>query len=332
MLRRVRELTAAGLRLFDDGTLAFGDAGPESDLHLVVGDSGTGKTTLCHALRLACYGTTPWVSAANVSLPRHEATDGAASATVAATVETGDARHRVGRTLTEETADGQGDATVGAPRVERWADGDWTAVGDSAAAAEELAPPETEGILVNDPGLQRVAQPTGWAPVAQGLLTAAAAGRSATGDGTVTPADLWDGFRQRVEAYVDIVGPAPRYEVALEEEPFGIELSPGEDSDAPVRGMPTGESIQLGLAMTLAAGDCARLPQWFDAPFGRLDGDARARAIEGFETAAGRRQIVLFPHQGSLAAHPDLPRRARTAHRLELVEEFRAVVSPLERE
>jgi len=330
MGRRIRRLTVGGLRLFEDDTIAFGNGGSGSDLHLVVGDSGTGKTTLCHALRLALYGTTPWVSAANVSLPRHMATDGPASATVSATVETDDARHRVERTLTEETAEGQGNATVGPPCVDRWADGDWTAVDDPAASARRFAPPETEAILVADPGLQRTAQPTGWAPVAQGLLTAAAAGRSTPEEDPVTPAELWDEFQQRVSAYVDIVGPAPGHAVELDEKPFGVRVSANGDSDAAVGGLPTGASIQLGLAMTLAAGDCARLPQWFDVPFGRLDGDATARAIEGFEAAARRRQVVLLPHQGTFVEHLVLAENAATAHRLELVADHRARISELE--
>ncbi len=330
MVRRIRRLTVGGLRLFEDDTIAFGDGGSGPDLHLVVGDSGTGKTTLCHALRLALYGTTPWVSAANVSLPRHMATDGPVSATVAATVETDDARHQVERTLTEETADGQGDATVGPPRVDRWTGEDWTAVDDPSASARRLAPPETEAILVNDPGLQRGAQPAGWAPVAQELLTAAAAGRSASETDPVTPPGLWDEFQQRVSAYVDIVGPAPRHAVELDAEPFGLRVSATGDSDAAVGGLPTGASIQLGLAMTLAAGDCARLPQWFDVPFGRLDGDAAARAIEGFEVAARRRQVVLLPHQGTFVEQQGLARNAATAHRLELVADHRARISGLE--
>jgi hypothetical protein len=335
MLTRIRRLDLDGLRLFRDEGLETGgpDAGP--DLHVVVGDSGTGKTTLCHGLRLALYGTTPWVSAANVSLPLHEATDGPATATVSAAIERGDARYRVERTLTEETPDGQGDATVGPPRVERWCGGAWTAVDDPSASARRLAPPETEAILVNDPGLQRAAGPAGWAPVAQGLLTAAAAGRSAHEDDAVTPADLWDRFRRRVHAYVDIVGPAPGYEVTLDDAPFGVTVSAAEASDGPTtegagtptRGLPTGESIRLGLAMTLAAGDCGMLPQWFDVPFGRLDGDATGRAIEGFEAAAERRQVVLLPHQGTFAAWPELRRNARTAHRLEPVADHRATIS-----
>lgn len=330
MLTRIRRLDLDGLRLFRDERLELGGPDAGSDLHIVVGDSGTGKTTLCHGLRLALYGTTPWVSAANVSLPRHEATDGPATATVSAAVESDEACHRVERTLTEGSPDGQGDATVGPPSVDRWSGGEWAAIDDPSASARRLAPPETEAILVNDPGLQRAAQPTGWAPVAQGLLTAAAAGRSAHEDDAVTPADLWDRFRRRVTAYVDLVGPAPRHEVVLDDAPFGVRVSAAGDSDEPTRGLPTGEAIQLGLAMTLAAGDCAMLPQWFDVPFGRLDADATGRAVEGFETAAERRQVVLLPHQGTLAERPELPRNAATVHRLELLEGDRATISPLE--
>lgn len=328
MLRRTRRLDLDGLRLFrGEGLELEPPTGP--DLHLVVGDSGTGKTTLCHGLRLALYGTTPWVSAANVSLPVHEDADGPVSATVSAEVEGPEGRYRVERTLTEGTPDESGDAEVGPPRVERPADGSWLEVADGEAVASGLAPPETEAILVNDPGLQRVAQPTGWAPIAQGLLTATAAARSEPDGERVAPADLWNEFRTRVEAYVDVVGLTPRYEVSIDDEPFGLAVS---RADGPAGGrasMATGETIQFALAMTLAAGDVAGIPQWFDAPLGRLDHGAREGALAGLETAAARRQVVVLPHQGSLAEHQDFRRVAASEHRLELVDAYSGTITRL---
>ncbi|WP_276261118.1 AAA family ATPase [Haloglomus litoreum] len=328
MLTRIRRLALDGLRLFQDERLELGPPPSGPDLHLVVGDSGTGKTTLCHGLRLALYGTTPWVSAANVSLPRHEAADGPVPATVAAEVEAPNGHHRVERTLTEGTPDGSGDASVGPPRVERWGDdGPWLDVEDAETAARGLAPPETEAILVNDPGLQRVAQPTGWAPIAQGLVSAAAAARGAPDGERATPSDCWAEFRTHLERYVDVVGLASRYEVSVDDEPFGVAVAPADGSPAGRASMATGETIRFGLAMTLAAGDVAGVPQWFDAPLGRLDRTARTGAIAGLEAAAERRQVVVVPHQGSLAEHPDLRRAAATEHRLELVDTDRGTIT-----
>lgn len=329
MLRRTRRLDLDGLRLFQGGGLEFGPPPAGPDLHLVVGDSGTGKTTLCHGLRLALYGTTPWVSAANVSLPVHEDADGPVSATVSAEVEAPDGRYRVERKLTEDTPDGSGDASVGPPRVERHEDGSWSGVADGEPVASGLAPPETEPILVNDPGLQRVAQPTGWPPIAQGLLTAAAAARSEPDGGRDALGDLWSEFRTRLEAYVDVVGLTPQFNVSLDDEPFGIAVSEADSSAGSRASMATGETIQFALAMTLAAGDVAGIPQWFDAPLGRLDHAAREGALAGLETAAAGRQLVVLPHQGSLAEHQDFREATATEHRLELVDTYRGTITRL---
>lgn len=330
MLQRIRGLALSDFGLFADEAVQFEAAGSAHDLHVIVGDSGAGKTTLGHALGLALYGTTRSVSAATVSIPVHETTDGPATATVSAEVDATDGRHRAERTLTEPEPGEAGEMTIGAPRVQRQDGTAWRALDDPKEAVRRLAPPETEALLVNDPGLHRAAGPSGWMPLVQGRLVAAAAARSAFDDRPVSPESLWDEFRTHLEDYVDTVGPAPRYEVAHGSEPFDIRVTEDGGSAGPGAGMPTGEAIRFALAVTLAAGDCADLPQWFDAPLGRLDADARASAIEGFETAADRRQVVLLPHEASLDAHPGLTRHAATGHRLELVDECRAEISALD--
>lgn len=149
-------------------------------------------------------------------------------------------------------------------------------------------------------------------------------------DRAVSPVDLWDEFRTHLGDHLDTVGPAPRHEVAAGAEPFEVRVSADGESPGPGGGMPTGEAIRFALAVTLAAGDCVGLPQWVDAPLGRLDRDARAGVIEGFEAASQRRQVVLLPHQASLDAHPELTRYAATGHRLEPVDEYRAEIAELE--
>jgi hypothetical protein len=321
VLRRVRGLSLTRFRAIADGELRFGSDGSAPDLHVVTGGTGTGKTTYCHALALGLYGTVDWVSAANASLPAHDATDGPVTATVAADVETTDGRCRIERDLTESDPEARGDVTVGPARVERQDGSDWRAVDDPTEVTARAAPPETESLLLTDPGLRRAAGPAGWAPVVQGLLGAAAAARSARDGAPVGPADRWPTFRERLDTYVDIVGPAPRHEVATGTEPFAVDV--GDEGSG---SLPTDATIQLGLVLTLAAGDCTGLPGWFDAPFGRLDGDAVDRAIEGLATAAERRQVVVLPHEASVAGHPALADRAATEHHLELVDTHRAAV------
>jgi hypothetical protein len=321
VLRRVRGLSLSRFRAISDGELRFGPAGSGADLHVVTGGTGTGKTTCCHALALGLYGTVDWVSAANASLPAHDATDGPVTATVAAEVEATDGRCRVERTITESDPEARSDVTVGTPQVERHDGSDWRAVDDPTAVTARVAPPETESLLLTDPGLRRAAGPAGWAPVVQGLLGAAAAARSARDSGAVGPADLWPTFREHLDAYVETVGPAPHHEVTTGAEPFTVDV--GDEGSG---SLPTDATIQFGLALTLAAGDCAGLPGWFDAPFGRLDGDAIDRAIEGFVTAAERRQVVVLPHEASVAGHPALSDRAATEHHLELADTHRAAV------
>lgn len=332
MLARIRGLSLGAFGVLADGHLEFGPGHSEHDLHVIVGDSGTGKTTLCHALRLALYGMARSVSAATVSLPVHEATEGPAAATAAVDLETSDGRYRVERTVTEPAPGEAGEPTVGRPRVQRRDGAAWRDCDDPAADAGRLAPSETEALLLNDPGLHRAAGPAGWAPTVRSRLAAAAAARAARGDDTVSPADPWGEFRSRLEAYVDLVGPSPRHEVTTGAEPFEVRVAPDGESAGPRAGLPTGEAIRFALALTLAAGDCAGLPQWFDAPFGRLDEDARASAIDGFEAAAERRQVVLLPHDASLAAQPELTRHAATGHRLTPIDEHRAGISDLDRD
>jgi DNA repair exonuclease SbcCD ATPase subunit len=97
MLRRIRGLDLGEFGTFADEGVNFGGGGSAHDLHVVVGDSGTGKTTLCHALRLVLYGTTRSVSAATVSIPAHESAEGPATATVSAELDATDGRCRAER-------------------------------------------------------------------------------------------------------------------------------------------------------------------------------------------------------------------------------------------
>lgn len=330
MLRRIRRLALRDFGLFADEKVRVEAAGSAHDLHIIVGDSGAGKTTLCRALGLALCGTTRSVSAASVSIPLHERVDGPVTATVSADFDAADSRYRVERTLTEPAPDEAGEPSVGGLQVQQQDEETWRDVDGPDEAVHRLAPPETEPLLVTDPGLHRAAQPTGWAPLVQGRLTAAAAGRAALEDRSASPESLWDEFRTHLDDYVGTVGPAPRYEVATGTEPFEVRVTSDGESVGPASGLPTGETIRFALAVTLAAGDCTDLPQWFDAPLGRLDTDARASVIEGFETAAERRQIVVLPHEGSLAAHPELTRNAATGHRLELIDQYRAEIVALD--
>jgi hypothetical protein len=58
--------------------------------------------------------------------------------------------------------------------------------------------------------------------------------------------------------------------------------------------MPTSQRLQLTQALRLAAGECAGLPQLFEAPFARLSTEHMEKLIAGFRYAARSRQIILL--------------------------------------
>jgi hypothetical protein len=325
MLHCIRELSLIDFRLFQNAqTLSFETGSP--DLHLVVGSGGTGKTILCDALRFLFIGEQNTRRTSDVSWPVIQDTEAPVSATVRAELEAAGTRYRITRTVTEQGTIEERDQTVDDAHITQYQDGKWNDIENQRQLLETICPQGALPLMiVHDEELSEF-QAKGWEAVTKQLLTASAAVQATNS----TPSDsgaLWEDFCSAFEGYVAETNLSQRFEVAPEETPFTIKIGhsgiDAQSSSTPP--LPAGEATQLALAIVLAAGDCADIPQWFDMPLARLDDIAAPNVVTCFETAAMERQIGLFSHPTSVTRLSGI--ETATAYHLELQDSSQTVVS-----
>lgn len=327
MLSRINSILLDDFRLFqDEQKIEFDAASP--DLHITTGASGTGKTTLCSAIRIALFGeSTRLTTTSDVSWPAHDEGNSIPTATIRIDFDTADNRYRVERTLTEKGTVSDSDVIVSDPRVNLYHERT-SAVDSATDTLSHLAPSNAASLFLVDADALAEAPATWWDNFAERLLRASAAYQAVPGHSNLTPETMWEEFCAALGEYVDEMGFSRQCEIEPASTPFTFRTAGTRDetpgTDLPISSGP--EATQLALAMTLAAGDCAGVPQWFDAPIGCLDRDASGRAIDGLEAAAAQRQIVLLAHSSRSRRVPDIDRNAATVHRLEMTDRSKTVV------
>lgn len=291
MLQRLQEVSIEQLGVFQSTQRLQFDAGTP-DLHLIVGANETGKTTLLNVIKIGLFGELPDTHYPLVSAqPPDSLEDLPRSGRVSLDIETDTGFIRLDRRVTAQETDGQIREAVGVEQRATTTESDDSQPG----ATEELIPPAAAELVFNDGTVQH--GKGSWDAYLEHLLTTAVNCRS---DVTLVTG-LWDEYRQTLQPYIDRIGPTPRYQVQLSDQPGSIQIlseTPGQSSDAPAN-MASGQRIQLTQALRLAAGECAQVPQLFDMPFGRLSNQNIDRMISGFRHAARSRQIILFSHTAS---------------------------------